>query len=539
MTDIKTTTLAAEHADAVPGTEDGQAIMTTSALAARFEHRQHSLTRTQAFRDNTKPLAWCAYMFFVCIMWGFDSLAGGIVVAISEFRKDFGTPYEGDYVVDANWQLGWSAATLFGLVFGGLIAGLTIDRFGRQPVLLFGYCMTIGGVFLQVFSKSLAQFFGGKLLTGIPMGIYTTAAPSYASEMAPLAIRGSISAGMNFAIVLGQLIGYGVTRQASFYPDSRQYKVLFATQWGFVVVSLVILPFFVESPYWLVAHGREDKARKNLEKLHNADYDFDGHMAEIRETVSAQQRHSSSQGGMIECFSRENWRRTLVATSMFFIQNACGSAWVIGYMTYFMELAGMDASKAFNVSVGLSGVMAVGNVCGWFFVDWFGRRGTALYGSGSLAFTLLMIGILSCVHGSSATWGQVAFMGIWCFLYQGTMGAVAWPVAAEAATSRLRAPTQALATVMNGLSSCIWSFSLPYAVNPDIGNLQGKIAFIFAAIMVVSTVFIFFMVPETKNRTYLEIDELWARSIPPRKFKQTQLVAVAVESDKADAQDAN
>lgn len=167
MSDIKAAAMATEHADPVPEIEDGQAIMTTSALAARFEHEQHSLTRTQAVRANLKPLMWCAYMFFVCIMWGFDSLAGGIVVAISEFRKDFGVPYAGDYVVDANWQLGWQAATLFGLVFGGFIAGITIDRFGRQPVLLFGYCMTIGGVFLQVFSKSLAGFFGGKLLTGI------------------------------------------------------------------------------------------------------------------------------------------------------------------------------------------------------------------------------------------------------------------------------------------------------------------------------------------------------------------------------------
>lgn len=54
------------------------------------------------------------YMFFICIMWGFDGLAGGVVTSIKEFRKDFGYPYGGDYVVDANWQLGWLAATLFG-----------------------------------------------------------------------------------------------------------------------------------------------------------------------------------------------------------------------------------------------------------------------------------------------------------------------------------------------------------------------------------------------------------------------------------------
>lgn len=52
-------------------------------------------------------------MFFLCITWGFDGLAGGIVVSITEFRRDFGTPYDGDYVVDANWQLGFQAATIF------------------------------------------------------------------------------------------------------------------------------------------------------------------------------------------------------------------------------------------------------------------------------------------------------------------------------------------------------------------------------------------------------------------------------------------
>lgn len=54
-------------------------------------------------------------MFFICILWGFDGLAGGVVVSIEQFRKDFGRPFAGDYVVDANWQLGFLAATLFGM----------------------------------------------------------------------------------------------------------------------------------------------------------------------------------------------------------------------------------------------------------------------------------------------------------------------------------------------------------------------------------------------------------------------------------------
>lgn len=100
-------------------------------------------------------------------MWGFDGLAGGVVVSIEQFRKDYGTPYAGAYVVDANWQLGFQGATLFGLIFGGWAAGLLINRIGRQYTIGIGYIVTIGGVFAQVFSRNLAIFFVGKLLTGI------------------------------------------------------------------------------------------------------------------------------------------------------------------------------------------------------------------------------------------------------------------------------------------------------------------------------------------------------------------------------------
>lgn len=92
------------------------AVVDTSDAAAVFETYQHSLTIGQAIRQNIKPLAWCTYMFFLCITFGYDGMASSVVVSIPWFRKDFGTPYEGDYVVDAAWQLGWQGATLGGKI---------------------------------------------------------------------------------------------------------------------------------------------------------------------------------------------------------------------------------------------------------------------------------------------------------------------------------------------------------------------------------------------------------------------------------------
>lgn len=126
-------------------------------------------------------------------------------------------------------------------------------------------------------------------------------------------------------------------------------------------------------------------------------------------------QENESQGSLAECFSKKHIKRTMVATSMFFIQNASGNAWVIGYMSYFMQLAGMSAARSFDTTVGMSGLMVVGNMCGWVFVEKFGRRNTALYGTGILTIALFLIGVLACIKSTNAIWGQVVFMGIWSF----------------------------------------------------------------------------------------------------------------------------
>ena len=70
------------------------------------------------------------------------------------------------------------------------------------------------------------------------------------------------------------------------------------------------------------------------------------------------------------------------------------------------------------------------------------------------------------------------------------------------------------------------SFSLPYAINPDQGNLDGKIAFIFGAVVACSCVFVWFFIPETKGRTSIEIDELYERGIPAWKWTKTEILTV-------------
>lgn len=146
---------------------------------------------------------------------------------------------------------------------------------------------------------------------------------------------------------------------------------------------------------------------------------------------------------------------------------------------------------------------------------------TTIAGSISISTTLILIGITAVIP--NGIWAQVAFMAIWSFVYQATLGSVAWPIITEVSKSSLRGHTQSLATVTTGIFGAIQGVSLPFAVNPDRGNLGGKIGFVYGGLLAVSSVGVWLYYPETKGRTFGEIDRLFEMNVEPRKFKDTVL----------------
>jgi SP family general alpha glucoside:H+ symporter-like MFS transporter len=65
----------------------------------------------------------------------------------------------------------------------------------------------------------------------------------------------------------------------------------------------------------------------------------------------------------------------------------------------------------------------------------------------------------------------------------------------------------------------MWGFVIPYLFNPNYLNLGAKIAFIFGGLSVLSTVYVWFYQPEVARRSYEELDEMFMKHVPARKFK--------------------
>lgn len=55
-------------------------------------------------------------------------------------------------------------------------------------------------------------------------------------------------------------------------------------------------------------------------------------------------------------------------------------------------------------------------------------------------------------------------------------------------------------------------------INPTNADLGAKVTFVFFALSVPSCIYLYFCFPEMKGRSYLELDEMFQKKLPARKF---------------------
>lgn len=82
----------------------------------------------------------------------------------------------------------------------------------------------------------------------------------------------------------------------------------------------------------------------------------------------------------------------------------------------------------------------------------------------------------------------------------------------------MRAKTIAIATAVQAVLGIVMTVAIPYLINPDEANLQGKLGFFFGGLAVLCWVWAYLRVPETRGRTYEELDVMFERNVRTRQF---------------------
>ncbi|CAM1502765.1 Fc.00g075410.m01.CDS01 [Cosmosporella sp. VM-42] len=484
---------------------------------------EHDLTLKQVLRNHPALVWWSFYWAMAGVGWGFDAQINGAMISVAAFRRDFGYMQDGVAILPADWQTAFNVISSVGQFFGGFLCSWICDRIGRKYSLVVGLLVVSGGIFGEMFSTSNAAFVVSKLILGFGLGFYLTLGPLATSEIAPVVLRGISTAGVNLGIAIGQLVSNGVIKGFGERTDHWAYRGPFAIQLFFVVFLAVGLPFAPETPWHLARKGKREEAKKSLQKLYGPKVNVDSKLNALEETIAEEESTASDQGSLIQCFKGTNRIRTMISMGGFVCQHLVGIIFVLGYSTYFFQLAGLAESRSFDLGVGVTACGVVGNFCSWFVVNSFGRRKIFLSGMISMTILLLLIGIMDVVPSNGAQWVQAACTVIYAFVYFATVGAMAFAILGETSSTALKAKTMALATATQAIMGLIMNFAIPYMVNPDEGNLRGKVGFVFGGLAMFGLVWSWLFIPELKGRTYDEIDRMFQLKVPPRQMGSYRL----------------
>lgn len=143
-----------------------------------------------------------------------------------------------------------------------------------------------------------------------------------------------------------------------------------------------------------------------------------------------------------------------------------------------------------------------------------------------MTIILFIIGFLDLGRSKSGVvWAQASLMDIWTFIYQMTVGPICFVIISETSATRLRGRTIAVTTAVQAIASIVFTVAMPYMLNSDQADWRGKAGFLFGAISLVCFIWCFFRLPETRKRTFEELDILFERKVPPRKFANYNLLS--------------
>jgi SP family general alpha glucoside:H+ symporter-like MFS transporter len=501
--------------------------------AVRATDEEHAMSLREGIRKYPKAVFWSIWFSAALIMEGFDHAFITGFFAFPEFQKRYGSlNSKGKYQIPAEIQAGVSNGVNAGEIIGLLLNGLFSDWFGYRWVMIGSLMLMMAFIFLQFFAKDIYMYLGAEVLLGIPWGVFQTLTTTYAAEVCPNVLRPYLTMLVSLSWSLGYLIGTSVLRGFLSMTGQWAYRIPFALQWIFPIPLAIGIYLAPESPWWLIRKGRAEEAAKMLRRLRTKDTPEE----DITDTVSMmmytvkiedEMQSSSSYG---ELFKHTDLRRTEITLLTYILQAI--TAPLIGYIVYFLEQAGLATTVSFDFGMGEYSLAIIGVFVAWSLVPKVGRRTLLLWGMVFMTVTTYIIGFIGIpgtVNHPSLAYAIGSILLIEYFFFFITIGPLVYTIVTEIPSNYLRTKSVVAARALYNVVGLVYGQLVPRTIQITAWNWGAKSGFFYGSIMALGTVWAFFRLPETKNRTFAEVDILFKNNVKARDFSKTK-VDLASES---------
>jgi sugar porter (SP) family MFS transporter len=316
----------------------------------------------------------------------------------------------------------------------------------------------------------------------------------YISEISPAPIRGRLAGLFQLNIVTGIFIAF-VTNYffAGLGENSWRWMLgIMMIPAGLFVVLVRTIP---ESPRWLVLNNRDAEASLVFARTG----EHDAHML-IKE------EHELSKNGIKESlFNGKFGKPIMFAVALAMFNQLSGINAILYYAPRIFEMAGFTKENAFLQPIYIGAANLFFTLLAMTMIDKFGRKKLLL--TGALGMVVFLALTAYAFRSSTSMGGNVVvyligFIAFFAF----SQGAVIWVFISEIFPNSVRSQGGSLGSFTHWIMAAIISWTFPVIVEGSPNG--GFYSFIFYAVMMlISFLFIWRFIPETKGRSLEEIQK--------------------------------
>lgn len=407
-----------------------------------------------------------------------------------------------------------NAGMPLGAVGGALILGPCNEFLGRRMAIIVSCILYTIGAGLEAGAINFGMMFGGRFVLGMGVGLEGGTVPVYVAESVPGKIRGNLVSLYQLNIAFGEVLGYAVA--AMFFGVAGDWRYILGSSLVFSTILLVGMLFMPESPRYLMHKGRPVEAYGVWKRIRGFDsYESKEEFLGMRQAVAAEneEQANTKKWAWLDFFTNGRARRAMIyANIMVFLGQFTGVNAVMYYMGVLMTKIGFDDRTSVYMSLVGGGSLLIGTIPAVLYMERFGRRYWANVMLPGFFIGLVLVGAGYTIDYKTypATAEGLYLTGI--ILYMGFFGSYAcltWVIPAEVFPTYLRSYGMTTADANLFLCSFIVTYNFTAMMNSmtRIGLTLG----FYGGIAVLGWFYQVLFMPETKNKSLEEIDELFSK----------------------------
>lgn len=457
-------------------------------------------------RENLFLLVVVAIVTLGGLLFGFDMAVISGAIPLVQEQFELTATLEGWFVSSA----------LLGAVLGVAASGELSDRFGRKRLLISSGLLFSLSAFGCAFAPSFSYLVIARITGGVAVGVASNITPLYISEVAPAKIRGALVTCYQLAITVGILLAYlsnvwilqlsealepassGYIIQYLFLEDS--WRAMFGIELIPAVIFSTGLLFVPESPRWLFENDSEQQAEEILNR-------FLTPSALQKEVQSIKKAITKEVKTLYKDLLRPGLRKALFIGIMLpLLSQFSGINAVIYYGPRILNSAGFDIDSAMTSQIYLGIANMLFTFIAIWYVDKKGRRPLYIYGTLGATISLFFTGLcfyFDAVGSIFLVFSVITFLG--CFAF--SIGPLKFVVTSEIFPNQIRGRALALCTLTMWIADMVLGQVTPVLLE----TVEASGTFwLFSAICLISFLFVYKYVPETKDKTLEDIQEMWS-----------------------------